>query len=202
MALQFGISFGGGEPEYVRVRKWPFRIGRSSKCDLYLPNSSRISRQQAKVVKEADTHLLISLGRNPTYLNGELVPPQSPRAINAGDVIEFPDYTLEVRDTAAARSGTFAATTNIQQVSGSTIIERMVASSLGIRQWSHQGIYAWLQDERGREIQIRHEKLELRLSRSHTPAEIAQRLSLFNAFFDLIDPRQVSVDVVDPIRAR
>jgi pSer/pThr/pTyr-binding forkhead associated (FHA) protein len=199
MALQFGISFAGGDPEYVRVRRWPFRIGRSPKCDLFLPNSSRISRQQAKVVKEADAYLLISLGRNPTYLNGELVPALSRQAIVAGDVIEFPDYTLEVRDTAAGPPRTITATANVQQVMDSTIIERMVASSLGIKQWSHHGIYHWLQDGRGREIQIRHDKIELRLVKALTSDEVAQRLALFNMFFGLIEPRQVSVDVVDPV---
>lgn len=202
MALQFGISFGGGDPEYVRVRRWPFRIGRSPKCDLFLPNSSRISRLQAKVVKDADTYLLISLGRNPSYLNGELIPPHSPRVIKAGDVIEFPDYTLEVRDTATPASRTITATANVQQVSASTVIERMVASSLGIQRWSHHGIYDWLQDGRGREIQIRHEKLELKLARGLTSTEVTQRLTLFDTFFDLIDPRQVSVHVVDPIGDR
>lgn len=202
MALQFGISFAGGDPEYVRVRRWPFRIGRSPKCDLFLPNSSRLSRQQAKVVKDADTYLLISFGRNPTYLNGEKVPTHIPRAIKAGDVIEFPDYTLEVRDTAAMPPRTITATANIQQVFDSTIIERMVASSLGIQQWSYHGIYTWLQEGRGREIQIRHEKMELRLVRGLTSTEVGQRLTLFDGFFELIDPRQISVDIVDPIRAR
>ena len=107
-----------------------------------------------------------------------------------------------MRDTAVAAARTNTATDNVQQVSGSTIIERMVASSLGIQQWSHLGIYEWLQDERGREIQIRHEKMELRLIRRLGPTEVAQRLALFNTFFELIDPRQVSVDVVDPIGVR
>ncbi len=200
MALQFGISFGGGDPEYVRVRRWPFRIGRNPKCDLYLPNSSRISRQQAKIVKDADAHLFIALGRNPSYVNGELVPLHSPRVIKAGDVIEFPDYTLEVRDTDTAH--VHAATANVQQVSNNTIVERMVASALGIPKWSHGGIYDWLQAGRGREIEIRHEKMQLKLIRALTPIEVAQRLALFDAFFELIDPRQVSVDVVDPLRAR
>lgn len=201
MALQFGISFAGGDPEYVRVRRWPFRIGRSPKCDLFLPNSSRISRQQARVVKGADGYLLITLGRNPSYLNGGVVAPHSPVAIKAGDVIEFPDYTLEVRDAAEIARRTITATANVQQVSDSTIIERMVASSLGIQQWSHQGIYRWLQDGRGREIQICHEKIELRLVSALTPTEVDQRLTLFDGLFELIDPRQVSVDVVDPIIA-
>lgn len=200
MALQFGISFGGGDPEYVRVRRWPFRIGRNPKCDLYLPNSSRISRQQAKIVKEADTHLLIALGRNPSYLNGELLPPHTPRAIKAGDVIEFPDYTLEVRDTHATPPS--APTANVQQVSSNTVIERMVGSALGIRQWSHRGIYEWLQAGRGREIQIRYDKLQLKLIRGLTPTEVEQRLTLFDTLFELIDPRGVAVDVVDPMPAR
>jgi hypothetical protein len=199
MALQFGVSFGDGDAQYVRVRRWPFRIGRSPKSDLCLPNSLRISRQQAKVVKEADRYLLFSMGRNPSYLNGELVPVQSPRVIEVGDVIEFPDYTLEVRDTAAVPPRAITATVNVEQVTASSVIERMVASSLGIPQWSHQGIHAWLQGQRGREIQIRHDKMELRLIRGLTLAEVARRLSLFESFFDLIDPRKVLVEVVDPL---
>lgn len=153
------------------------------------------------MVKGTDGYLLITLGRNPSYLNGELIPPESPVAIKAGDVIEFPDYTLEVRDAAEIARRTITATANVQQVSDSTIIERMVASSLGIQQWSHHGIYRWLQDGRGREIQIRHEKIELRLVSALTPTEVDQRLTLFDGLFELIDPRQVSVDVVDPIIA-
>jgi len=156
------------------------------------------------VIKGADAYLLVTLGRNPSYLNGELIPPDSPVVIKAGDIIEFPDYTLEVRDAAeiAKRTKrTITATANVQQVPDSTIIERMVASSLGIQQWSHHGIYRWLQDRRGREIQIRHEKIELRLVSELTLAEVDQRLTLFDGLFELIDPRQVSVDVVDPIIA-
>ena len=197
MALQFGVSLKGEEPEYVRVRRWPFRIGRGQKCDLCLANSTRISRQHARVVKTGDSYFYVARGKNATFLNGELLGRDSATEIRDGDTIELPDYTLTVRDTAAA-TRTSTSTTNIPQLTSSTIIERMVASSLGIQRWSHAGIYNWLQDRRGREIRIRHQKMELNLNRGLTETEVAQRLELFDTFFEMIDPRQVSVDVADP----
>lgn len=197
MALQFGISWKGEKPEYVRVRRWPFRIGRSPKCDLCLANSDRISRQHVRVVKTDGSYFLIPRGKNATFLNGELVARDSVREIKNGDTIELPDYRLEVRDTTSAPQAT-ASTTNVPQLTNSTIIERMVASSLGIQRWSHGGIYDWLQHRRGREIRIQHQKMELNLNRRMTQAEVVQRLELFDTFFGMIDSRHVSVNVVDP----
>jgi hypothetical protein len=200
MALHFGVSLKGGEPEYIRVRRWPFRIGRSPKCDLCLANSSRISRQHARVVKNDGSYYFIPRGKNATFLNGELLARDAIREINHGDTIELPDYTLIVRDTNWATHAS-SSTTNIPQVTSSTVIERMVASALGIRRWTHGGIYDWLQDRRGREIRIQHQQMELNLNPGLTQIQVAKRLELFDTFFEMIDPRNVSVDVVDPKNA-
>ena len=99
MSLQFGVSYQGGDYEYVRVRRWPFSIGRNPANDLCLANSSHISRRHARIFKETDGYRLFALGSNPTFLNGDPVVPDEPVLIQPGDRIELPDYLLEVRDT-------------------------------------------------------------------------------------------------------
>ncbi len=129
MGLQFGVSYMGGDYEYVRVRRWPFSIGRNPANDLCLANSSHISRRHARVFKEADGYRLIAQGTNPTFLNGAPVFPDEPVTIRPGDRIELPDYLLEVRDT--SQKDKTDATVNVEVVTNSVIIIRRVASALG-----------------------------------------------------------------------
>ena len=105
MALQFGISWKGGKPEYVRVRRWPFRIGRSPKCDLCLANSNRISRQHVRVVKTGGSYFLIPRGKNATFLNGELVARDSVREIKNGDTIELPASIATIESSVYTGAG-------------------------------------------------------------------------------------------------
>ncbi|MEZ5550622.1 MAG: FHA domain-containing protein [Pseudomonadales bacterium] len=197
MALQFGVSFAGGDFEFVRVRRWPFSIGRGQRNDLCLSNSSRISRAHARISKEGDIYQLIVFGRNPTYLNGEKVPADQPRKIQPGDTIEFPDYRLSVRDTAEIRTNT--ATINVQAVTTTTILVRRIASALNTHRWSVEAIFDWLQEARGREIWIRHQKVELYLHPRLGLEDLSTRIALFDQLITHLDPHQLAIEIADVI---
>ena len=196
MALQFGVSFTGGDYEYVRARRWPFTIGRGQRNDLCLSNSALISRQHARIVKQGEDHYLIPCGRNPTYLNGEALAVDEPRLILPGDTIEFPDYTLQVRDTAQRR--TVTATLNVQAVTTTTIIVRSVASALNTHRWTVDGIFDWLQASKRREIRISHHHVELILHTRLIRQELSQRLGMFDQLVQNLDPRMIRIEITDP----
>ena len=200
MALQFGVCYAGGDYEYVRLRRWPFTIGRDSRSDLCLANSAHISRRHARVIRVGDTYQLIAHGRNSTYLNGERIPPEVPVEIQAGDTIELPDYVLNVRDT--AQSNTISATINVQAVSNTTIIIRRIASALGARKWTLDGIFDWLQVGRGREVWIRHHQVELYLSKRLSQQQLNERLELFDDLLTRLDPQQLKIEIIDPTQPR
>lgn len=197
MALQFGVSYAGGDFEFVRVRRWPFSIGRGQRNDLCLSNSSRISRAHAKISKEGNLYQLTVFGRNPTYLNGEKLPADQPRTIQPGDTIEFPDYRLSVRDTAEIRTNT--ATINVQAVSTTTILVRRIASALNTHRWSVEAIFDWLHEVRGREIWIRHQKVELYLHPRLRLDELLQRIALFDQLITDLDPHQLEIEIADAL---
>ena len=196
MALQFGVSFAGGEYEYVRARRWPFTIGRAQRNDLCLSNSALISRHHARILKEGDDYYLISQGRNPTYLNGEALLTQQPQPILPGDTIEFPDYTVQVRDTTHAR--TVTATVNVQAVTTTTIIIRRVASALNTHRWTVDGIFDWLQATRGRVIRVSHHQVELFLHERLVRQELSQRLAMLDQLVRHLDPQKIQIEITDP----
>jgi pSer/pThr/pTyr-binding forkhead associated (FHA) protein len=186
----------GGEREYVRVRRWPFSIGRNPANDLCLVNSSHISRHHARILKDQDSYLLVATGRNPTFLNGALVRPQQPVEIEPGDCIELPDYLIEVRDT--SRSAAVNATVNVEVVSNSVIIVRRVASVIGTSSWTVEAIQTWLSSHRGREIWIRHHQVTLCLPGSIDVEQLDQRLRLFDTLIAHLDPQALNIELVDP----
>lgn len=200
MGLQFGVSYMGGDYEYVRVRRWPFSIGRNPANDLCLPNSSHISRRHARVLKENDAYRLVAQGSNPTFLNGTPLVPDEPTVIRPGDWIEMPDYLLEVRDT--GRSDTINSTVNVEVVTNSVIIVRRVASAIGSSSWTIDAIHDWLSQGhergRGREIWIRHHKVALCLPGRTSLAQLEQRLSLFDALIAHLDPQALAIELTDP----
>lgn len=200
MALQFGVSYMGGECEYVRVRRWPFSIGRNPANDLCLTNSSLISRRHAQVFKHEDGYQLIASGRNPTFLNGKPVLMDEPITIQPGDRIEFPDYLLEVRDTRSEEQ--MGATLNVEVVTNSVIIVRRVASAVGTNSWTIEAIHAWLAAHRDREIWIRHHKVTLCLPGRIKPVQLRQRLELFDTLVADLDPKALEIDLVDPTPSR
>lgn len=196
MALQFGVSYKGGDSEYVRVRRWPFSIGRSPANDLCLANSSLISRRHVRVEKDGTGYRLIACGRNPTYLNGERLPPDQPVRIRPGDRIELPNYLLEVGDTSQRDQP--GATVNVEMVTNSVIIVRRVASIIGTTSWTVEAIHNWLKNGRGREIWIQHQKVSLCLPDRLGLSQLRQRLELFDALVAELDPQSLVIDVVDP----
>ncbi len=196
MSLQFGVSYQGGDYEYVRVRRWPFSIGRNPANDLCLPNSSHISRRHAKVFKEADGYRLIAQGSNPTYLNGTLLQPDESVLIRPGDRIELPGYLLEVRDTRG--NDAVDATVNVELVTNSRIIVRRVASALGTSRWTTEAIHDWLSSGRDREIWIRHHHVALCLPGRTTASQLEQRLSLFDELIADLDPQALEIELIDP----
>ena len=196
MSLQFGVSYRGGDYEYVRVRRWPFSIGRNPANDLCLPNSSHISRRHAKVFKETDGYRLVAQSSNPTYLNGTALQQDESVLIQPGDRIELPDYLLEVRDTRG--NDTLDATVNVELVNNSQIIIRRVASALGTGRWTVEAIHEWLGNSRDREIWIRHYQVALCLPGKIDLTHLEQRLSLFNELIADLDPQALEIDLVDP----
>ena len=196
MSLQFGVSYRGGDYEYVRVRRWPFSIGRNPANDLCLANSTHISRRHAKVFKEADGYRLVTQGSNPTYLNGTPLRPKESVLIHPGDHIELPDYLLEVRDPRGSNRGD--STVNVELVSNSLIIIRRIASALGTSRWTSDAIHDWLAEGRGREIRIRHHQINLCLPGRISAAQLKQRLALFDALVAHLDPRALEIDIFEP----
>jgi pSer/pThr/pTyr-binding forkhead associated (FHA) protein len=197
MSLQFGVSYRGGDYEYVRVRRWPFSIGRNPANDLCLANSSHISRRHARIFKEADGYRLIAQGTNPTFLNGTPIVPDEPVIIHPGDRIELPDYLLEVRDT-RSENDTVAATINVEQVSNSLIIIRRIASAIGTGRWTAAAIHDWLGADRQREIWVRHHQVTLCLPGRIDATHLEQRLALFDQLIADLDPQVLEIDLVDP----
>ena len=197
MSLQFGVSYMGGDYEYVRVRRWPFSIGRNPANDLCLANSTHISRRHARVHKETDGYRLVAQGSNPTYLNGAPVALDEPVIIQPGDQIELPDYLLEVRDTRESESAD--ATINVELVSNSLIIIRRIASSIGSSSWTTPAIHQWLLDGRKtREIWVRHHQVALCLPGRIDLPQLEQQLSLFDDLIAHLDPQALEIDLVDP----
>jgi len=200
MGLQFGVSYMGGDYEYVRVRRWPFSIGRNPANDLCLANSTHISRRHARVFKETDGYRLIAQGTNPTYLNGTPVAPEEPVLIRPGDRIELPDYLLEVRDTRENEAAD--ATINVELVSNSLIIIRRVASAIGSSTWTVESIHDWLtaghQSMGLREIWVRHHQVALCLPGKISLTQLEQRLALFDDLIAHLDPQALEIDLIDP----
>jgi pSer/pThr/pTyr-binding forkhead associated (FHA) protein len=190
----------GGDYEYVRVRRWPFSIGRNPANDLCLANSSHISRRHARVFKETDGYRLVAQGTNPTYLNGRILVPDQPVPIRPGDRIELPDYLLEVRDT--RENETPDATVNVQLVGNSLIIIRRIASAIGSSSWTAPAIHTWLTGSRPgagtREIWVRHHQIALCLPGRISLTQLEQRLALFDDLIAHLDPQALEIDLVDP----
>lgn len=203
MGLQFGVSYKGGDYEYVRVRRWPFSIGRHPGNDLCLANSSLISRRHVRITRTEDGYRLLTLGRNPTYVNGRLVAPDQPVPLEPGDRIELPDYLLEIR--AIDRPAEITATVNVEAVSNSIIVIRRVASELGTSRWTADAIHEWLRAGPEREIWIRHHPVALCLPGRIDADGLKARLTLFDALIADLDPQALEIEVVNPlppIRAR
>ncbi len=76
-----------------RIAQRKFVIGRIKACDLNLaafPNSVKVSRQHAEIVKDSTRFLIKDLNsRNGTYLNREKLKPNTNHALKAGDTVQL-----------------------------------------------------------------------------------------------------------------
>lgn len=194
MALQFAVSYAGGERMFIRARRWPFRIGRDPRNDLCLAESEKVSRLHARITQQHGEHFLIVSGINPTFLNNQPVPLNEPMPLADGDVIELPDYRVEVQNS-ANQPGASNSTVALQAIPDDNRLIRLVASSLGLQQWTLEGILAWLQAQRGREIMIRQGHYQLCLMSNLNLELLKQRLDLFEELQRDLDPNGLSVEV-------
>jgi len=196
MALQFAVSFAGGERMFIKARRWPFRIGRDARNDLCLRESEKISRLHARVIQKDGRHFLIVTGRNPTFLNDRIVPVDEAQPLNTGDVIEFPDYRLEVQES-SEQARPSNPTVALQVIPDDNRLIRLIASALGISSWSIEGILGWLQAEKGREILIHQSHFQLCLMGNLNAESLRQRLDLFNELQRPHDQKNIKVEVFD-----
>ena len=188
-----------GNIQFVRVRKWPFRIGRHPKSDLCLPDSTTVSRRQAVIDRRGEAYALHATGRNPTYINGDLVPRDDWRDIQAGDIVEVPGYTLVVRDMENLGPANAETTAQIQTTTASSVLVRQIAAAIGVSQWTFEGIHEWLKGHSRREVTIRHGNLAFKLASRLDVTDVRQRIELFDDVIPLFDPKSVVVDVQDPL---
>jgi len=84
-------------------------IGRTSECDVYIPDDDRISRVHARLDWDGSNWVLVDLGStNGTLVNGERI---TERNLEPGDVLEIGDTELRylplaVGDEAARKKTT------------------------------------------------------------------------------------------------
>jgi pSer/pThr/pTyr-binding forkhead associated (FHA) protein len=192
MALQFAVSYAGGERMFIRARRWPFRIGRDPRNDLCLTESENVSRIHARITQQDGEHFLTVSGITPTFLNDQPVPLNEPLPLAAGDVIELPNYRVEIQDSAAQPRASNS-TVALKAIPDDNRLIRLVASNLGLQQWSPEGILAWLQAQPGREIMIRQGHYQLCLMSNLNLERLRQRLGLFAELQDNQDPNELSV---------
>jgi len=69
-------------------------IGRTSACDLELPDTG-VSRKHSEIVREGDDYFLIDLkSGNGTFLNGKKIRPIEKHLLRVGDVIKIENYEI------------------------------------------------------------------------------------------------------------
>ena len=196
MALQFAVSHAGGERMFIRARRWPFRIGRDPRNDLCLAESEKVSRLHARVVFEAGQAQLIVTGSNPTFLNGNRVTVDEPHPLCPGDVIELPDYRLEVQDSSGA-TATAHSTVMLKAISDDQRLIRQVATRLELNSWTAEGIHHWLQAHKERQIIIHQGHYQLHLGHRLDLDTLTRRLELFGELQRDSDPADVEIEVID-----
>lgn len=181
---------------FVRARRWPFRIGRDPRNDLCLAQSEKVSRLHARITQQEGRHQLIVSGQNPTFLNGEPVPLDKPLPLTAGDVIELPDYRLEIQEISAGGRAANS-TVMLKAIADDNYLIRLVASRLGLGQWTLEEILAWLQARPGREIMIRQGHYQLCLMGRLDLQALQTRLELFADLQRDQDPGELSVEIIN-----
>jgi pSer/pThr/pTyr-binding forkhead associated (FHA) protein len=195
MALRFALSYHGSDHVWIRARRWPFRIGRDARNDLCLARSSRISRRHAKIYERDGAYYLVVSGRNPSYLNGLQIPLDQPQLLSVGDVIEFPDYSLEVED-AAEREVAAGETMNVRIAPSHSRLIRMIAASLAVEPWTPDAVVSWLKGGRRREVYLHRGHLHLCLAGNLDPDTLTHRLTMFEELQQSLAPGTTEIEVV------
>jgi pSer/pThr/pTyr-binding forkhead associated (FHA) protein len=181
---------------FIRARRWPFRIGRDPRNDLCLAESEKVSRLHARIVSEAGQAHLIVTGSNPTFLNGIRIAVGRSQPLNPGDVIELPDYRLEVQDSSGATDNA-QSTVMLKAITDDQRLVRQVATRLNLTRWTAAGIHQWLQAHRGRQIMIQQGHYQLCLGDRLDLETLSRRLELFGELLGDADPADVEIEILN-----
>ena len=145
--------------------------------------------------------MLVLLGKNPSYLNGEPLQPGQATAIKHGDVIDFPECRLRVRELQESKA-LHESTASVPTVDRHAALVRKIAASLGVRAWRVEGIHDWLQQERRREVRIHYRRMELGLRSELSLDEIHANLDLLGRLLATADIKDIRVTATDPANWR
>lgn len=95
------MAFGSDERNYLlckstgmcyQVVVFPYFIGTMKEKNDLLPESDKVSRIHARIIKENDDIMLEDMNsKNGTFVNGSMLEPYEKRIIKNGDVIGFAD---------------------------------------------------------------------------------------------------------------
>ena len=90
---------GDGLEEDLRMEQFPYRIGKHGSDVEGKLYAQTVSRMHAQITQDEEAHLWISdfNSTNGTYLNGHLIPMNTPMRIQEGDRVIFAteEYILE-----------------------------------------------------------------------------------------------------------
>jgi type VI secretion system FHA domain protein len=82
--------------EQREVTRLPFSIGRAPDNDWTLPDPGRVlSKRHCRITANGETWLITDTSSNGTFLNGNSLDPEVPRALRNGDRVAFGTYEIE-----------------------------------------------------------------------------------------------------------
>jgi pSer/pThr/pTyr-binding forkhead associated (FHA) protein len=97
-------------------------IGRTSECDIALPEDSKVSRLHARLEWNGETWVLVDAGStNGTFVNGQKV---TEWVLKVGDVLEIGDAQLRYLPLPAGDGEALKKTTEVNAVRPAAVQER------------------------------------------------------------------------------
>lgn len=97
-------------------------IGRTSECDICLPDDSKVSRRHARLEWNGQAWVVLDEdSTNGTFVNGERV---TERELRAGDVLEIGDYRLRLLPLPVADVAAIKKTTEVMTAPSAEEIRR------------------------------------------------------------------------------